>query len=355
MNNEDDMMNNEYESNLEEIEQEDEDANIEKNDILSYNASYSLPEFSKKYEDKMFFRPDFQRNYIWDNKRKSKFIESLLFDYPVPPVFLYKLPKEERYMIIDGFQRISTINSFLNNKFVLKGVSTLVNKLSYETLKQEDKNILSNKQLNAVIIRQLKPNKKEILYNLFGRLNTGGQNLNNMEVRRAINYGPLMKMLEYLNENKNWRLILGKSKIDDRFLDMELLLRLLAFSEKWNDENKNIDGYTSTIKPFLNDYTEEKKNCINKNFEHKFVEVSEQIIEELGENPFKLYKKPNYVLLDSIFSALLIRKGKIENLKEKVYNLKQNHDFKLIYEAKQGTLSPKNVNARLKIALEYIK
>ena len=352
------LKKDEYSIELENIEAENDhmdSTDISNNEIVSFNASYSLPEFSNKLEEKIFYKPEFQRNSIWDNRRKSRFIESLIFAYPIPPVFLYKNPDKEQYLIIDGFQRIDTISSFLNNKFCLKNVSSSINDCNFDKLSTEYKRILKNRQLSCVIIRQVIPDKKEILYSIFERLNTGGQNLNNMEIRRAIYYGNLIKDLECLNKNINWRKILGKKDIHDRFLDIELILRLLAFSESWNDSNKCVVGYTNSIKPFLNSYTAENKDKKIDAFKRKFVEVTKQIIDELGTKPFTLYKKANYVLLDSIMSALIIREYPISDLKNKKLELEKDKNFKEIYEAKQGTLSPKNVNNRIKIALDYLK
>lgn len=348
----------EYYTEVEEIEKEEDNTeydDISNNEIVSFNASYSLPEFSKKLKEKVFYKPKFQRNSIWDNRRKSRFIESLIFAYPVPPVFLYKNPKEEQYIIVDGFQRIDTINSFLNNDFALKQVSNSIKDCFFNDLSIEYRRILENRQLSCVIIRQVIPDKQEILYNIFERLNTGGQNLNNMEIRRAIYYGKLMQELEKINEDVNWRKILGKQEIHERFLDVELILRVLAFSEKWNNAENFVCGYTNSIKPFLNLYTIENRNKNIDAFKEKFLNITEQIINELGEKPFTPFKKVNYVLLDSIMTALIIRKNKVIDLKTKKRELENDNTFKEIYEAKQGTLSPKNVNNRIKIALDYLK
>ncbi len=348
------MENEEYKDELNEIEEEEEAETFTKNEIISYNASYSLPEYSSKFAKGIFYRPEFQRNYIWDKKRSSRLIESFISDFPIPPVFLYREPQQEKYMIIDGFQRISTIHSYLNNEFVLTGVDSRINENSFKQLEEEEQEILNNRQLSCVIIRQLNPNTKEVLYSLFERLNTGGQNLNNMEVRRAINYGPLMKTLEELNTDTNWRKILGKKDIDDRFLDIELILRIFAFSEKWDSEKEEISGYMTSIKPFLNKYSEDNKEDTKQDLANKFKIVVNQIVSELGEKPFTLYSRPNYALLDSIISANMIKHNE-GNIAKKVEALRDDQEYKKIYEAKQGSLSSKNVNLRMKIALEYIR
>ena len=334
--------------------EEDVDLEIARNEIISYPASFSLSEYTKKLDNQVFFNPEFQRNYVWDNKRKSRFIESLLCDFPIPQVFLYKVPKQEKYMIVDGFQRISTIHAFLKGKFQLTDVSSsLVGKTIFD-LSEDDQEMLSNKQISAVIVRQIQPNDESVLYNLFERLNTGGQNLNNMEVRRAINFGSLIKMLEELNLDENWRLILGRKDTDPRFSDVELILRLLAFSDSWDNKEKKLINF-SNLKGFLNHYCSAHRDENRDSFKKLFVKTTKLVVEQLGEKPFTLFSRPNYVLLDSIMTALLIKKKENSNLQNKVQKLKQDESFKTIYEAKQGTLSAKTINTRIAIALEFLQ
>lgn len=333
--------------------QEDSDLTIGRNEILSYTASFSLAEYSKKLETGIFFNPKFQRHYIWDEKRKSRFIESLICDFPIPSIFLYRKPQEEKYLIIDGYQRLSTINSFFNNKFSLIEVMDSLREKKFADLTPDDQESLCNKQISAIIVRQIQPNNENILYSLFERLNTGGQNLNNMEVRRAINFGPLIQTLEKLNLDSNWRLIWGKPAPHHRFLDVELILRVLAFSDLWDNKEKKLLDYSS-LKDFLNQYCTRYRDDEKKDFQKLFIQSTKSIIEQLGPNPFTLYSRPNYVLLDSIMTALLLKQTPISNLAVRVKELKANQEFRDIYEAKQGTLSAKSINTRIKLALDYL-
>ena len=174
-----------------------------------------------------------------------------------------------------------------------------------------------------------------------------------MEVRRAINFGPLIQSLERLNLDSNWRLIWDKPEPHHRFLDVELILRVLAFSDLWDNNEKKLPNYTN-LKGFLNHYCMKYRNDEKKDFQNIFIHTTQSIIEQLGVNPFTLYSRPNYVLLDSIMTALVIKKTPCINLAERVIALKENSTFKEIYEAKQGTMSAKNVNTRIKLALDYL-
>lgn len=336
------------------VEANDEEKDVLTSEIINMPASFTLPEFSNKLNKGIFYKPNFQRNKVWNAKGQSRFIESLLFDYPVPQVFLYKEQKKEAYLIVDGYQRISTIHAFLNNEFKLQDVCDEYNHKKFDELPEEAQERLRNRQLSACIIRQINPNDIQTLYHIFERLNTGGQNLNNMEVRRAVSYGTLVEELEKLNTDENWRRVLGKKEVDKRFTDLELLLRLVAFYEKWDDSVAEMRDYGS-MKPFLNRYLSENRDNSKKDFSSRFTKATKFVIDNLGDKPFTLYTRYNYVILDSVMTAIIARDSEIENLKEKFEQLKDNVEYKAIYEAKQGTISLKSVNDRVRIAMSVLK
>ena len=327
----------------------DEDVDIIKNEVISYVGNYSLREYYEKFNSN-FIKPHFQRNEVWTVQTKSKLIESFLASYPVPPVILYKLKGVEQYWIIDGLQRISTIKEYFENEFNLIVKNEQYRGKKFKDLSQDAQNKLNNTFLNCIIVREISPQGDVFLYNLFERLNTGSTALNAMEVRRAISYGPLIKNLEELNENNSWRKIIGKKEADNRFLDVELLLRILAIYTNFNTTTKNVDNYTG-MKSFLNLFTNDNKDKIFEDFNEKFKKTCEKIVEQLGEFPFTLNgKKINYILLDSVMNALL-HKQDLSNIKEKYDSYKSSNAFS-IYDDKSGTTSKVKVNTRMKNAFE---
>jgi len=98
--------------------------------------SWSLPEIVKKFSEERLIVPEFQRNDIWDNAKKSRLIESILRDIPIPAIYLEK-ENDEKYIVIDGQQRIRAIVQYLNNEFKLVGLSKLeeLKNLKYNNLK----------------------------------------------------------------------------------------------------------------------------------------------------------------------------------------------------------------------------
>ncbi|MFV9677841.1 MAG: GmrSD restriction endonuclease domain-containing protein, partial [Methanosarcinales archaeon] len=60
--------------------------------------------------------PNFQRNYVWDLKRASKLVESIIIGLPVPQIFLFEKSRN-KFLVIDGQQRLMTIYYFIKKRF----------------------------------------------------------------------------------------------------------------------------------------------------------------------------------------------------------------------------------------------
>ena len=136
---------------------------------------------------------------------------------------------------------------------------------------------------------------------IFERLNTGGKNLNPMEVRRCVYNGNLLHTIEALNEYKSWRSLIGKNEVDQRYVDVEWILRSFALGT-------SLETYEKPMKVFLN------KFCINNRevFSDKlklaidqFTELTDYLLNELGERPFNLKGKINYAVIDSVIGTLV--------------------------------------------------
>lgn len=327
----------------EDIEFEDEEVYTDY-EITNYPIFFTLAECARKYskDSGVFVVPDFQRHPVWSDQKKAKLIESFLLGLPVPPIFLYT-EKGISFKIIDGLQRVHTIYSFFNNEFKLIGLNKrcpYLNKKFYE-LTDDYKQKLENSILPATIIKQTNPIDDSSVYLIFERLNTGGEKLNNMEVRRCIGYGALLKTLEQINLDHNWRKIIGTDEPHNRFLDLELVLRVFALYEA---------EYTSPMKAFLNEYMEKNKEDTKNEIAEKFQQAIAIIYQQLGEKPFTLKgNKPNYSVLDSVIVSVM-KNLQMSNLKDKFFELLSDYEFKAIYEAGQGTMSTKAVKDRLNVA-----
>lgn len=218
--------------------------------------------------------PVFQRNYIWDRKRASRFIESLILGLPIPQVFLYQKARN-KFLVIDGQQRLLSIYYFIKQRFPLpekraelrkvfddnNGIPEVVLsndsyfqdfKLQFAKTEEGRKNLLEGLKygtlgiyksnfefmtMRCMAIRQNEPKEDDSsVFEIFSRLNTGGVNLTNQEIRACLYYSEFYRMLSIINQNSIWRSLYGKPE-DGKFKDVEVILRsfaLLCDGERYN-------------------------------------------------------------------------------------------------------------------------
>ncbi|AFS54373.1 DUF262 domain-containing protein [Leptospirillum ferriphilum] len=334
--------------------------------ITNYPADITLKGYLDKYNSDQLEIPKFQRNYIWDQVRASKLIESFLLGLPVPGVFLYKQKETNRLQVIDGQQRILTAvrffeNDFGDRHFRLKNVNKKWEGRKYEDLDEADRLKLDDSVLRATIVQQLNPKDDSSIYFIFERLNTGGVRLNPMEIRKCIYFSDFYLCLEEINKNPDWRSLIGLKSIDKRLRDTELILRILALKDGWKD-------YEKPMKKFLNTFLSDKKKAEEKKkseekidpdlmeqydgIKREFSAVSKYLSLSLGKKPFHLRKRLNYAAMDSIFVAgfLAYKKG-IKDLKNRYDKLIQDNEF--IQSVSKSTSDENVVKARMRKAVDY--
>jgi hypothetical protein len=284
-----------------------------------------------QWDNKQLYIPQFQRNYVWDQTRASKLIESFLVGLPVPPVFLYKPATTKSFWIIDGHQRIRSIVDFQKGlfgdaKFKLKGVDPRWVGKAFSELNETERFAFETTVLRAVVIQQTNPKDNSSIYKIFERLNTGGLRLNAMEVRQCVYESELLGKLKELNTLKEWREIVGMKKEDKRLKDVELLLRVISLYQ-------SLPSYEKPMKGFLNDcaqYFKAKEEAKDTKEEAAILDLLRKTIigvrAALGEKPFHLRGRLNYSALDAIVVAAMT-KGVSADLKARYDKLLSNEDF----------------------------
>jgi Protein of unknown function DUF262 len=296
--------------------------------ITSYGADYPIDGLVKRINNEDIYVPDFQRGYVWKIREASRFIESLLLGLPVPGIFLSKESDTQKLLVIDGQQRLRTIQYFYNGvfeptqkAFSLEGISPEHEGLSaqyegvtYKTLREEDRRRLDDSIMPATIVKQDKPSEDESsIYHIFERLNTGGDKLQPQEIRACIYHGEFNKLLGELNKLDAWRKIYGK--VDPRMRDQELILRFLALY--FNGEE-----YKNPLKGFLNNFMAKNRalSLHSKDSIIKiFSETAEIAYDCFGEKAFKPRQRLNAAVFDAVMVGLAYRlKRGLINDKESV-------------------------------------
>jgi len=240
-------------------------------DIKVRRETFSVFEINRMMteQDDIDLNPDFQRNLVWDNTRKSALIESILLGIPIP-VFYFAESKSGRYHVVDGLQRLSTIKQFLNNEFALKKLEHLdedcngryykIDQLNTRTktkaLDRKYTRRLENAQFIVNVIESASPQK--VKYDIFKRINTGGRPLNNQEVRNCIASEDVRKFLKKTAHSPEFEKATGKSVSDTRMDAQELSLRFVGFKlerQKLITYNGDMNSFLDDTLDILNEYS----------------------------------------------------------------------------------------------------
>lgn len=324
--------------------------------ITSYGADYPVDGLVKRIKEESIFIPPFQRSFVWTLKQASRFMESLLLGLPVPGIFLSKEEGTQKLLVIDGQQRLRTLQYFYTGifadsgrEFALTGVQSEFEGATYKSLSDEDRRRLDDSILHATIVKQDVPsNDDSSIFHIFERLNTGGTLLQPQEIRACIYHGEFNNLLKQLNENKSWRMLFGP--VHPHMRDQELILRFLALYYS--------DNYSEPMKQFLNNYMGTNRHLKLQSADQirqTFVNTIEIVDEYLGNKAFKPKRSLNTAIFDAVMVGIArkLKQGEIETykaLREQYQALLANNDF--IAATTTATANERNVNSRIALATD---
>lgn len=336
--------------------------------------------------------PGFQRNYIWDLKRASKLIESIIIGLPIPQVFLYEESKNS-YLVIDGQQRLLTLYFFYKKRFPKKEKrfelrqifddngkfpdevlhndeyfedfklklneasqpeKNKLHAISYPTL-GEFKTSFDLRTVRNIMIKQNFPTDDDsAMFEIFNRLNSGGVVLKPQEIRTSLYHSKFYSHLYKLNLNSNWRTLLNKAEPDVHMKDVEILLRGFAMLLA-------SDEYRPSMTRFLNQFSKKSRTFTPDSLPY-FQQLFELFCSKAVElNPKMFVSKSgkfSITVFESILVALCSDAAKSGNLNvksttnETIELLKSNPEF--AKASQDNTAGKGNVETRLRIAKEII-
>ena len=326
--------------------------------------------------------PDYQRMFRWSEEKQSMFIESLILEMPLPPIFVIE-QHEGNYELIDGLQRISTYLHFrykdiddeirkefcsdrINSELVLSGCD-IVKELNGYTFDELPRAIQLKLKRNFIRMEVLrKETDKNLRYHMFKRLNTGGELLSNQEVRNCT-----VRLLgndfnDFIIECSEYEYFMKAiANVREDYVttkkDQELVLRYFALKN-------NLDNYKKDLDFFLTDYME--RVTINQlPFDYKrekeIFEKTFRCIDEIyGKNAFssainlsedKFKTDMIMYFYDSFTCGIAKCEEDIENktidrMKTALNILRTNVDF-----LKTRTGGKRNTDERIALVMEAIK
>jgi len=263
----------------------------------------SIFQFMRKLDQgNLIINPEFQRKVVWPIDKQSKFIESVILNLPLPPIYINQR-RDGKYILIDGLQRTSTLHRFINNQFKLITLQALpkLNDKLFSDLDEQLRAKIEDKKLYLYILKPSVP--INVIYDLFNRINTGGTPLNRQEVRNCIYMGKSTRLLKELSEEQYFREAIDNGIKDTRMKDQEAILRFLAFT---------LFDYETEYKGDMSDFLENTLVYINKmddnqinELKNQFKRVMELTYQFFGENNFR-YPTPqsrgriNIAIMESV-------------------------------------------------------
>lgn len=337
-----------------------------------FPVKIDLPLFGLKsqIDAQIDLTPDFQRRDRWPNEKRSRFIESIIMNIPVPPVFLGE-EQYGKYAVLDGRQRLTALYLFLDDKLKLEGLQvwTELNALTFSEMKAQGFGAtIERRFLNAVLLT--KESSPEVKYEVFDRLNTGGVIAEPMEVRNAVFRGGFNELLHELSSNTTFRELWGIPKDNEHGLensalykrmdDLELVLRFFALQDATLHQNPFKDQL-SLYMDARNKTYETDRSAIEVDRD-LFLKAINNCKKVFGADAFRKHndrRARSAPLADAVMHSLanidpeLLTPENISKIRQKYVELMKNEKF--IASISSGTNGESSINSRIEIARTAVK
>lgn len=298
---------------------------------------YSIFELKRMAEDtgELIVDPEFQRNPVWSPEQERELMGSVLMGIPVPVIYVFENP-DGRKQVVDGRQRISAMIRFLNNAFSLENLKMLprFNGNRFRKLDPIYQSKVERYQLSVYVIEP--PTPELVKYDIFDRVNRGGTQLNNQEMRNALYMGEATRLLKRISLSKAFKKATGNGIDPKRMRDQYVIVRFLAFyllrsgSIKFTYKS-NMDDFLAEVMKHLNDAVAEELARL----ERICIEALQACHRVLGPDGFRFAvvqanRRPINMLLFEVLVYFCVIKH-VQNcdtdmLKEKLNRLKEEFD-----------------------------
>ena len=319
--------------------------------------------------------PDFQRNLVWDNFRKSRLIESILLRIPLP-MFYFSQDEEGVLSVVDGLQRLSAIYEFMSNNLILRDLEYLDNcngrTYSGEKNKLDDKYVrwFNMTQIVVNVIDAQSPSK--VKYDIFRRINTGGRPLNAQELRNCLAGNGLRNTLQQMVKLDSFKTATGGSIKDTRMDAQELALRFIYFFRLTEHNINDIANYSGNIDEELDALVDEiskvpaeklskyvflfdraMKNAYYLFGRHAFRRIDEGVTPESGRSVINKALFASEAVLLAVHSEEKVQ-HKLEFALLKPFAEAMTHDAQYSYYLSYGTNGKLNIIYAFKKAFELL-
>lgn len=269
------------------------DVNISQRPMNVYNLMERLE------NEEIDLSPAFQRQAnLWSLDQQSRLIESLMLKIPIP-TFYFNAADDDKWVVIDGLQRLSAFKNFLVGnenesgkriKESLRGLQYLeeFNGVSFDELPRQYMRRIKETPIVAYTVEKGTP--EGIVYNIFQRINTGGLQLSPQEIRQALYGGVATELIKELAESKEFLEVTQHSISNRRMADREYVNRFIAFTEL--DYEKEYEG---NIDAFLIKALKKVNACKDikkvKHIKDTFIQTMDYSNRIFGKYAFRKYNE----------------------------------------------------------------
>lgn len=255
--------------------------------------------FNMYVEGNIKLQPDYQRSYVYDTKKASALVESILMDIPIPVVYLSE-EEDYTYEVIDGQQRMQSFIRYYNNKFKLKldngSVFEEINGKKFNELDKAIQNKYKNSTLNAIIILK---ESNSLKYDIFERLNQGAAQLKPQEIRNCVYRGSFNTMLkEIVTDNEKELSELFKSENKRMDYEEQILKFFTMLSYRYIKTT-----FCKAMNNYMSIHNNDNENEIKKQ-KKKFLETFRLVKQVLGKEAFNSYNHTGGRVVRSFNSSI---------------------------------------------------
>lgn len=261
----------------------EEQVRLEQRDVDFETKEFTVEHLVDKYhrgledDTNELFVPDYQRDFVWSEKRQSRLIESLILGFPIPYIFTADVLSEDpdldgRIEIVDGSQRVRTIHAFIHNKLTLQDLKSLsaLNGFNFQDLP-----LSRQRRFLRIPVRVIELSSKcneETRRDLFERINSGSDVLKDMEVRKGSELGSSSLYTEVIKPCSAIELFKdlaplsqAKEKRDER---LEFTLRFFAYLENYRNFDHSVRDFLDEFMKANGEVDDKKQNAMKLEFEN---------------------------------------------------------------------------------------
>jgi hypothetical protein len=258
----------------------------------------------RETDESEIFIPDYQRDMVWTPKQQSRFIESILIKLPVPFIFAADVGQGDRegaLEIIDGSQRIRTLDNFLSNKLELVGLKKLKQAIGMRFSDLSKPRQMRFKRTTVRVIELTEKADEDARREMFDRLNSGGTRLTTMEVRRGVVDGPFMTFITECAANEQFKALVPLNERNAKRKEYEeIVLRYFAYLNNYHSFQKSVDD-------FLTDYLTSKNGNFTDTDKQTMLEEFVRMLNFVSQHFPNGFKRTGYKTVPRIrFEAIAV-------------------------------------------------